>query len=162
MTNNHSVSIPPDVIAQALSQAEALRQLLDPYITPLTPTQRRTIAKMGDKTLAFVEKAYELAQSNPEFVPPFLNMPEFAIDFADATNLEPLFVAVGQLHSGVDDTQMLAGSEAYQAALVYYNSVKEAAIQNVTGAKAVYDALRVRFPHKKRRLEGNNPENPQE
>ncbi|MDR2116244.1 MAG: hypothetical protein LBP87_07675 [Planctomycetaceae bacterium] len=151
MNNNHSVSIPPDVIAQALAQAEALRQLLAPYITPLTPTQRHTIAKMGDKTFAFVEKAYELAQSNPEFVPPFLNMPEFAIDFSDANNLEPLFVAVEQLRSGVDDTQMLAGSEAYHAALVYYNSVKEAATQNVAGAKAVYDALRVRFPGKKRR-----------
>ncbi|MDR2114760.1 MAG: hypothetical protein LBP87_00105 [Planctomycetaceae bacterium] len=153
MNNNHSVSIPPDVIAQALSQAEALRQLLAPYITPLTPTQRHTIAKMGDKTFAFVEKAYELAQSNPEFVPPFLNMPEFTIDFSDANNLEPLFVAVEQLRSGVDDTQMLAGSEAYHAALVYYNSVKEAATQNVAGAKAVYDALRVRFPGKKRRPE---------
>ncbi|MDR2116317.1 MAG: hypothetical protein LBP87_08045 [Planctomycetaceae bacterium] len=160
MNNNHSVSIPPDVIAQALSQAEALRQLLAPYITPLTPTQRRGIAKMGDKTLAFVEKAYELAQSNPEFVPPFLNMSEFAIDFSDANNLEPLFVAVEQLHSGVDDTQMLAGSEAYHAALVYYNSVQKAATQNVAGAKAVYDALRVRFPHKKRHSEENNSENP--
>jgi hypothetical protein len=43
-------------------------------------------------------------------------MPEFTIDFSDANNLEPLFVAVEQLRSGVDDTQMLAGSEAYHAA----------------------------------------------
>jgi hypothetical protein len=153
MNNTHSVSIPSNVIAEALEQAEALRELLAPYITPLTPTQRHTIAKMGDKTLAFVEKAHELTQINPQFVPPFLNMSEFTVDFSDATNLEPLFVAMEQLRSGVDDTQMLAGSEAYHAALVFYNSVKEAATQNVVGAKAVYEALRVRFPGKKRRPE---------
>ncbi|MDR2823592.1 MAG: hypothetical protein LBB41_00160 [Prevotellaceae bacterium] len=113
---------------------------------------------MGDKTLAFVEKAYELALSNSEFIPPYLNMSEFMVDLSDATNLEPLFVAVEQVHSCVDDTQMLAGSEAYHAALVYYNSVKEAATQNVAGAKAIYDALRVRFPHKKRHSDENTPE----
>jgi hypothetical protein len=151
MTNNHSVSIPPEIIAQAMSHVEALRQLLAPYFTPLTPTQRKTIAKMGDKSRAFVEKALELAQSNPEFVPPFLNMSEFIIDVSDATNLDPLFVAVEQLHIGLDDTQMLAGNEAYHAALIYYNSVKEAATRNIAGAKTIYDVLRVRFPHKKRR-----------
>jgi hypothetical protein len=159
MNNNHLVSIPADVIAQALSQVEALRQLLAPYITPLTPTQRRTIAKMGDKTLAFVEKAHELAQSNPQFIPPYLDMSEFMIDLSDATGLEPLFVAVGQLHSGLDDTQMLAGNEAYHAALIYYNSVKEAATRNIAGAKTIYDVLRVRFPHTKRRLEENTATN---
>jgi ribosomal protein L14 len=143
---------------QAQAKAEEIKMLLAPYITVLTPEQRRTLAKMGDKTLAFVEKAHELALTNPVFVPPFLNMAEFTIDFSDAHNIEPVLVLLEQLRSGVDDTQMLAGSEAYQAALVFYNSVKEAASKNVPGAKAVYDALRVRFPHKKRRGEEGSPE----
>jgi hypothetical protein len=51
----------------------------------------------------------------------------------------------------VDDTTMLAGSEAYQAALVFYNSVKTAATHDVSGAKAVYDELKKRFPGGKRK-----------
>jgi hypothetical protein len=158
MNNIHSAAIPADILAQALAKTEEIRMLLAPYITPLTPSQRHSIAKMGDKTLAFVEKAHELALSNPEFVPPYLNMSDFTVDFSDAHNIEPVLIAVEQLRSGVDDTQMLAGSEAYHASLVYYNSVKEAASQNVPGAKAIYDVLRIRFPHKKRRGEEGSTE----
>jgi hypothetical protein len=49
---------------------------------------------------------------------------------------------------------MTAGSEAYQAALVFYNSVKVAASQGITGAKAVYEELKKRFPGKKRNTDG--------
>jgi hypothetical protein len=46
---------------------------------------------------------------------------------------------------------MCAGSEAYQSALVFYNSAKVAAGNDVTGAKAVYEELRKRFPSTRRR-----------
>jgi hypothetical protein len=39
---------------------------------------------------------------------------------------------------------MLAGSEAYHAALTFYNAVKRAAADDVPGAKAVYEALKAR------------------
>jgi hypothetical protein len=43
------------------------------------------------------------------------------------------------------DTQMLAGSEAYTAALAYYNSVKQAAKMNVPNAKTIQEELGKRF-----------------
>jgi hypothetical protein len=55
------------------------------------------------------------------------------------------------LEEGVDDTKMIAGSEAYQATLVFYKSVKVAAAQDIPGAKVVYDELKTRFPGSKRR-----------
>jgi hypothetical protein len=54
------------------------------------------------------------------------------------------------LEQGVDDTEMLTGSEAYQAALVFYKAVKMAAAQDVPGAKAVYEEFKTRFPGGKR------------
>jgi hypothetical protein len=42
---------------------------------------------------------------------------------------------------------LLAGSEAYQAALSFYNYVKVLAAQDVPNAKAVYEELKKRFPH---------------
>ncbi|MDR1115550.1 MAG: hypothetical protein LBL33_05285, partial [Tannerella sp.] len=56
-----------------------------------------------------------------------------------------------QLHEYTDDTAMTSGSEAYQAALIFYNSVKMAARQDVPGAKAVYEELRKRFPGTRRK-----------
>ncbi|MDR1339333.1 MAG: hypothetical protein LBK58_04700 [Prevotellaceae bacterium] len=46
---------------------------------------------------------------------------------------------------------MVAGSEAYQAALVFYNAVKAAAAQDIPGAKEVYSDLKARFPSIKRK-----------
>jgi hypothetical protein len=149
-TNEHSVSIPVDVLAQAQSLAEQLRTLLNPYVHPLTPEERQSIAKMGEKTLSFVEKAFELAGLNPDLRPPFLNMATFAIDLDDARNIIPLHVTVRQTAENIDDTRMIAGSEAYHAALTFYNTVKRAATDDVPGAKSVYEALKARFPHIKR------------
>jgi hypothetical protein len=48
---------------------------------------------------------------------------------------------------------MIAGNEAYQAALAFYSSVKAAAAQDVPGAKEVYADLKARFPRVKRKQE---------
>jgi GrpB-like predicted nucleotidyltransferase (UPF0157 family) len=59
----------------------------------------------------------------------------------------------------VDDTTMVAGSEAYQFALIFYNSVKMAARQDIPGAKAIYEDLKKRFPgHKHRSYSDTEPE----
>jgi hypothetical protein len=55
------------------------------------------------------------------------------------------------LEEAIDDTEMAAGSEAYQAALVFYKSIKMAAEQDIPGAKAVYEELKTRFPGGKRK-----------
>jgi hypothetical protein len=131
MDNKHSVVIPPDVLAQVQNLVQQANTLLLPYVTSLTPAERHAIAKMGEKTLSFVEKAHEFALQNPNLVPPFLDMTAFDIDFADARNLWTVLLASQQLHENLDDTTMVAGSESYQAALIFYNSVKMAARQDV-------------------------------
>ncbi|WP_339923198.1 hypothetical protein [uncultured Cyclobacterium sp.] len=45
---------------------------------------------------------------------------------------------IQQVESSLNDTVMVAGSEAYLGALSYYNSVKYATKLNVAGAKIIY------------------------
>jgi DNA relaxase NicK len=59
MENKHLVSIPQDVLAQAQSYIDSANAVLAPYLLPLTPSERRDLPKMGDKTLSFVEKAQD-------------------------------------------------------------------------------------------------------
>jgi hypothetical protein len=151
MENKHSVSAPADILAQALSAVNQAKTLLLPYVTPLTPSERHEMPKMGEKTLSFVEKAHQFAVQNPLLCPPFLNMEDYNIDFSDAHGLWALLLATQQLTEYVNDTEMVAGSEAYQASLVFYNSVKMAARQDVPGAKAIYEELKKRFPGGKRK-----------
>jgi len=150
-TNKHTQAIPADVLTQAQARIGEVKELLAPYMLALTPAERREMPKMGPKTIHFVEKSYDFAMQNQNLLPPFLNMDTFRNDFEDAHGLWTLINSIRQLEQNANDTEMAAGSEAYQAALVFYNSVKTAASQDVPGAKAVYEALRHRFPGGKRK-----------
>jgi hypothetical protein len=146
--NRHKKVIPSTVLAQAQTKVDEVLALLRPYILALTPSERHDMPKMGDKTLSFVEKAYDFARNDPNLVPPYLDLDAFGVDFGDAHGLWTLLDAIHKLEEGVNDTEMAAGSEAYQAALVFYNSVKLAAAQDILGAKAVYEDLKTRFPQR--------------
>jgi hypothetical protein len=152
--NRHVLPIPADVLAEVRTHITAAATALQPYVLPLTPAERQTIPKMGDKTLSFVEKSYEFAEANPPLRPSFIDMSTFEVDMHDATGLRVVENAARQLFEAINDTEMLAGSEAFQAALGFYNNVKLLAAQDVSGAKAVYEELKQRFHRPKR----NNPE----
>jgi hypothetical protein len=149
--NQHIQAIPSTVLTQVQTKIDEARALLAPYMLALTPAERQGLPKMGEKTIGFVEKAYDFARQNPNLVPPYLELGAFGVDFGDAHGLWTLLNSVQQLEEAVDDTEMIAGSEAYQAALVFYKSVKMAAAQDIPGAKAIYEELKTRFPGGKRK-----------
>jgi hypothetical protein len=151
--NQHTQVIPSTVLTQAQTKIDEANTLLAPYLLALTPAERQGLPKMGEKTIGFVEKAYDFARQNPNLVPPYLGIDAFGVDFSDAHGLWTLLNSVQQLEEGVSDTEMIAGSEAYQAALVFYKSVKMAAAQVIPGAKAVYEELKTRFPQRGGRRE---------
>jgi hypothetical protein len=155
MENKHAQAIPAEVLQEVESKIKEARKLLQPYEITFKPEERRDMLKMGAKTLEFVDKSHEYARNNPNLVPPFLNMEHFAVDYADAHGLWGVRNLALQLYEAIDDTEMGSGSEAYHAALIFYNSVKVAAKQDIAGAKAVYDELKARFPGGKRKSTGS-------
>jgi hypothetical protein len=159
MEDRHPQFIPADILEQVQGLVNQANALLLPYVRPLTPAQRHTLPKMGEKTLSFVEKAHDFAVQSPNLCPPYLDMKAFNEDFAEAHNLLALNNSTLQLHEYTDDTAMAAGSESYQAALIFYNSVKMAARQGTPGAKAVYEELKKRFPGRKRKNSGTETQN---
>jgi hypothetical protein len=117
-----------------------------PKLVSLTPEQRQTLPKMGDKTIAFVNKALGYARQNPKIVPAYLNMDEFAKDVDAVNKLFQVTTPIQKLSEEIDDTMMLAGSEAYAAALAFYTALKAAIAAGETGLKNVYDDMSARFP----------------
>ena len=146
MNNVHNQSIPADILADASAKLNDALTMLKPYLITLTPTERADMLKMGDKSSSFVQKTSEYIKTSPEFAPGYFNVADFAIDFSDSQNLISILNVAQQLTNAIDDTKMIAGSEAYQAALLYYGGVQKAVDMNVPGAKAIYDELRNRFP----------------
>jgi hypothetical protein len=102
-----------------------------------------------------LKRRRQFAEQNPTLCPQYFSIFDFNVDFADAHGLWGVLNMAKQLTECLDDTEMIAGSEAYQAALVFYNSVKFAAAQNVPGAKAIYEELKEHFPGGKRRTTEN-------
>ncbi|SHN35115.1 hypothetical protein SAMN04488057_1253 [Cyclobacterium lianum] len=147
MSTNNSISIQiPEAELTSIREAlNTLKTTLGPYLIALTPAQRQTVPKMSDGTIPFVEKAMEYAQADGQFLPPYVQLQEMEKDWMTVKNLMPVLRDLQQLESNLNDSVMMAGSEAYVGALSYYNSVKYGARINVADAKVIYEDLRQRF-----------------
>jgi len=143
--NQISVEIPAAVIAEVNQKLQDCKTLLSPYLQGLTTEERKALFKMGDKTVATVQKVKSYMDTNPEFIPAYMDKTEFLKDEAVVTSLTPIGNLATQLASDIDDTLTITGSEALMSALLYYGTAKEAADKGVTTAKPIYDDLSQRF-----------------
>jgi hypothetical protein len=146
MSNEFNQTIPPAVLQQVQQHLDAIKGALAPYLTSLTPEERKTMPRMADKTVAFVTKTADYAASTPAFVPGFVDLAELTQDVAGVSALTPLRQQFEQLALDTDSTVMLAGSEAYTNSLTIYTNIKFLAKNKQPGAQAAYDDLSVRFP----------------
>lgn len=151
--NQVSVSFTAEETAAINGAVTTLKNVLQPKLISLTTQERQELAKMSEKTVSFVEKSLYFAKTNSEFAPPYLNVPALDIDVTGVKQLSEFEKPLEQVLSSLNDTIMLAGSEAYSASLTYYNSVKQASKQNVQNAKVIYEDLRARFPQKGKKEE---------
>ena len=141
---NISAELKEDVKNEILNLIQQVTDRL-PFLINLTPEERISLPKMGDKTYPFVSKALELAGQNPNLVPPYVSIEELKRDFGLSESLRPVLNAITSLSEKLSDTYLAVGSEAYVAALAFYNSAKSAAKSNVPGTDAVVNELGKRF-----------------
>lgn len=145
MENRISIVIPEEDIQKVKSSLAEIQQIMAPYFASIAKGRAKRMVQMADGTLPFVEKSAEYAVSNPQFNPPFLEVEELKKDLAAFKQLKPFLTALEQLFDEFKDTVALAGSEAYDQARIYYNSVKYAAKMGVNGSEAIYDDLSKRY-----------------
>jgi hypothetical protein len=153
INNNISAAITAAQLTEVTTAIENLKTSLAHVLNVnLTADDRRYMLKMGDKTLAFVGKALDYASQNPTLKPAFMDLPEAQKDFKLASDIYAITQQLNTLLRGLEDANMLAGGEAYEAALVFYSSVKAASRSNIGGATAIYDDLKQRFPTGKKNI----------
>jgi len=133
-------------LAEVLAAITTLNARLLPHLKTLTANERMEVPKMGDKTVAFVEKALVYAQQNPSLVPSFLDVPALVTDLEAVATLRDLTRRLVPVTDALNDSAVLSGAEAYQGALVFYSNVKNAARVKAPGAQTIADDLASRFP----------------
>lgn len=143
--NNVSFELTEAELQSVREAIATLKAILNPHLIALSPQDRQRILKMSDGTLPFLEKVMDYAKDDEQFLPPFVDFEELGKDWTVVKSLMPAYRDLKQLESNLNDTLMMAGSEAYMGALGYYNSVKFGARMNVSDAKVIYDDLRKRF-----------------
>jgi hypothetical protein len=143
--NNISENLSTGDYNQIINRINAIKAAL-PFLVNLTADERRSGLKMGDKSLAFVSKCLEYASAHPNLVPPYLNVAEFQKDHDLREQLLHIIRELNTLVEAVDDTILALGKEEFEQALIFYNSVKQAAKGNVPGTGAIVEDLAERFP----------------
>jgi glutathione S-transferase len=128
-----------------LQKLGEIRALL-PFLVSLTPEERQTLPKLGDRTLAFDEKCRTYTASNPRLVPGFVEAAEVEKDRALRAPLSEVARELDALAQALGDTVLLVGHEIYMADLAFYQNVRQAAKRGVPGAQAIFDDLKERFP----------------
>lgn len=148
MSNSNliSLSIPPEKVEEAKMHYAQANAILVPYLLNLTPEESKELPKMGDKSYAFVTKALEYLKIPGTPMPSYINVPEMEVDLKGYDTIRQILQSVMPTVDLLQDTTLLSGSEAYVAALAYYNYLKGAAKANVPGAQTILDDLSARFP----------------
>ena len=118
-----------------------------PFLISLTLEERKSLAKFGDRSLAFVTKALELAIQRTDILPRNFDVNEFKKDVDLYNQLYSITQPLSLMLEKLDDTQKEVGSEAYSAALIVYQSAKMSG-SDLGGLESVLDDLGKRFSRK--------------
>ena len=119
----------------------------------LSPTQRRQLLGAGVRRYGFLDKVSDLAVSNPEFVPPYLNMAQLKSRIRETEMLRDVVAYLQQMLRIFEDLLLINGDEAFRLALMYYNTVRDAARRRVPGALPLYRMLEPFFKRPRRTTE---------
>jgi hypothetical protein len=149
--NRVSISLSPEQITRIEDALNTVLAELQPICITLTPGQRQQILKMGPATIPFVNSVNAHSQQSPQFVPSFIDVTELNKDVVAVNVLSKISILTAKIIQLLEDTVMLAGSEAMVASLPIYHSVKIAAKSNVPGAEVIYNILKALLPQFKRK-----------
>jgi hypothetical protein len=144
-TNRISVNIPAAVKQKVVEALSAALQEMAPYLYPLTPEQRQSMVKMGDKSLGFMQDIVRHGNSTPVLVPSFVDFNTLKQNVQATSDLDDILNLLIKAATDVESTKMQTGSLAYADGLLVYNNTQTAAKANVPGAQAALEEMSKRF-----------------
>jgi hypothetical protein len=139
-------------ISQTVSDAEIkkIKQAIEsistalPFLVALTLDERKSLFKLGSKSVDFVKDCNNVAQNYPQILPSGFDANELAKDSKLFEQLSELRLLLNTLNEKLNDTTTAVGNEAMKASLIVYEYVKTAA-KSQAGLKTVAEQLQQRF-----------------
>ena len=147
MSNYVSAVLKPEDRDRVLSLLGEVEKILS-FGIKLSPEVRKTMPRVDDGRLPFVEKCLQYGKQEPRIVPPFTDMAELAKDVELYKALMQIERRLNSLTEMVSDTSTAAGCDAYVASLSIYKSAKGAVKMGVTGSESIANDLKTQFESK--------------
>jgi len=133
--------MPQNIIDSLNHDLNAIKNVLDDYSQHLRALDRMRLNGVGIKKLGFIERAYELALENGEFLPHYLTLERFGTDIQYFMDFRSLTDLVTQIREKLWNITIQSADVAYTDALEFYASVREAAKRRVDAAESIHNAL---------------------
>jgi hypothetical protein len=143
--NRLSLDITDAQKATVATDTNKLADSTEGFNVVIDKEELKSLSKISDGRIPFVEKVTQYIVSNPEFLPPFADVPEFQKDFKAFKDLREMSRPLRQILDKLETSMMVAGSEAYDTARNYYKTVQFQAKMGVPGAQTIYEDLRQLF-----------------
>jgi hypothetical protein len=139
--------MPQNIIDMLNQDLNAIKELLDNFSQHLRSLDRMRLNGVGIKKMGFIERAYELALENGEFLPHYLTLARFGTDIQYFMDFRSLTDLVTQIREKLWNITIQSADVAYTDALEFYSSVREAAKRRVDAAETLHNALSIFFKH---------------
>jgi hypothetical protein len=109
--------------------------------TNLTGKERQRLFGAGVRNFGFIEKAYDLAKENPDFLPRDFNIRRMEWDIRDFEDVRQLFWVLQQFLNAANELMLTSADSCFRDALRVYGNLRELARSRVPGADVLYRTL---------------------
>ena len=145
LTNNRIDTVmTPTQVTDVKNAITAINAAIN-FSVSLTAEERMTLPKISVANKSFTEDAINALDNNAAIFPAYLNVGQMQNDLKLYQQLDEMAIMLRQTLERIEDTRILAGSEAYVAALTVYKIVGAAAKAGIEGSETIYEQLRERF-----------------
>lgn len=118
-----STSISEEKMNEILSAIERIEELLPDLVT-LSNEKLASLPKVSSSTIDFVYETLELVDKYPTLIPHDIEVPEIRKDAKLIESINKILIPLKKLVRRLEDSAVLAGSEAYVPSMAIYNAVK--------------------------------------
>lgn len=122
-----------------------LEQVFEGKVVNLTSKQRTQYSRVKYDMEKWVNKTMSYISNNAPMVPSYVDVTQLRFDMEMHLFLNPRIDRLTLILQWMKDTNLLLGTDIYNACLSFYRSVKVAAQGNAPGASPIYSDLKQQF-----------------
>jgi len=139
-----------------------LEQLIEDFMDEqqvsanLTPADRRRLVGVGVRNNGFIDKAFDIALDNPQFMPAHFDVTTLNWNMRELEDFRQLMLVLQQFTQLASNAFLIQADSCYRDALRIYSSLQEQARNRVPNAEPLFRALKTFFS-KTRRQPADEP-----